>query len=81
MRVEKLPYERIRNLRIDHDYTQGEIAGLLQISQSTYAQYEVGKRRFPIKLIVKLALFYKTSVDYLLELTDDPHPYWIDEIK
>ena len=52
MRVEKLPYERIRNLRIDHDYTQGEIAGLLQISQSTYAQYEVGKRRFPIMLIV-----------------------------
>lgn len=75
MRYERLPYERIRNLRIDRNLTQADIAKELNIKQNTYCQYEIGVLRYPIDVIVKLARFYDTSVDYLLDLTDNPRPY------
>lgn len=75
VRYERLPYERIRNLRIDRNLTQADIAKELNIKQNTYCQYEIGVLRYPIDVIVKLARFYDTSVDYLLDLTDNPRPY------
>ena len=75
MRYERLPYERIRNLRIDKNLTQAAIAKELNIKQNTYCQYEIGVLRYPIDVIVKLAHFHDTSVDYLLDLTDNPRPY------
>lgn len=75
MRYEKLPYERIRNLRIDRNFTQKEIAKILNIKQNTYSQYEIGVLNYPIETLIKLAIFYDTSVDYLLGLTDNPTPY------
>ena len=75
MRYEKLPYERIRNLRIDHDLTQEDIAKELNLKQNTYSQYEIGVIKYPVEVLVKLAKFYNTSLDYLLELTDNPKPY------
>ena len=75
MRYEKLPYERIRNLRQDNDLTQAEIAKMLNVRQNTYSQYEIGVIKYPVDVLVKLAQFYGTSVDYLLELTDNPKPY------
>jgi len=75
MRYEKLPFERIRNLRIDRDLTQEQIAKELNLKQNTYSQYEIGVIKYPIDALIKLARFYNTSVDYLLELTDNPKPY------
>jgi len=75
VRYERLPYERIRNLRIDRNLTQAAIAKELNIKQNTYCQYEIGVLRYPIDVIVKLARFHDTSVDYLLDLTDNPRPY------
>ena len=66
---------RIRDLREDHDYTQQEVASYLNIQQNTYSQYETGKRQLPINLLIRLAFFYHTSADYILELTDNPVPY------
>ena len=66
---------RIRDLREDHDYTQQEVASYLNIQQNTYSQYETGKRQLPINLLIRLAFFYHTSVDYILGLTDNPAPY------
>ncbi len=68
-------YERIRNMRIDRDLTQQEVAAHLHVKQNTYSQYEIGVLNFPVDIIVKLALFYRTSTDYLLGLTDNPIPY------
>ncbi len=75
MRKEILKFERIRNLRIDHDFTQKQIAEYLNIKQNTYSQYEIGVLNYPIDILIKLSVFYQTSVDYLLGLTDNPAPY------
>ena len=64
-------YERIKNLRIDHDKTQTERADLLQTSQSYYAKYENGHRPLPIERLRDLCLYYHVSADYILGLPDD----------
>ena len=66
---------RLRDMREDHDLTQQALADVIFIRQSTYSQYETGRRPVPLEVIIRLAAFYDTSVDYLLELTDDPRPY------
>ena len=68
-------YRRIRDLREDHDYTQENIAQLLNCKQNTYQQYESGKRQIPIESLKKLAILYNTSIDYIVELTDEQKPY------
>ena len=75
MRYEMLKYNRIRDLRIDKDYSQTLVAQHLSIAQNTLSQYELGERNIPNEVLVKLALFYGTSVDYLLGLTDTLTPY------
>ena len=64
-------YERIKNLRIDHDKTQAEIADFLQTGQSYYAKYENGRRPLPIERLRELCLYYHVSADYILGLPDD----------
>ncbi len=66
---------RLRELREDRDYRQTTIADFLHIRQNTYSQYENGQRQLPLGLLIRLAQFYQTSTDYILELTDDPTPY------
>lgn len=75
MRTEILKYGRIRDLRNDHGLTQKQIAKLLNVSQNTYSQYEIGVSRFPLDVVVKLAEYYNVSVDYLVGLTDETVPY------
>ena len=64
-------YERIRNLREDKDMTQTEMAEILNCSQRIYSNYERGEVGIPIELLITLAQFHSTSVDYLLGLTDE----------
>ena len=68
-------YERLRNMREDKDLTQKEIGNILNMSQTGYNQYEIGKNDIPTKILIKLAYFYNTSVDYLLGITDEIKPY------
>ena len=58
--------DKLKNLRESKDMTQSEMAKLLGVAQSTYSQYEIGDRRLPDDLKIKLADFYKVTVDYLL---------------
>lgn len=68
-------YKRIRDLREDRDLTQKQIGQLLNMSQTGYNQYEIGKNDVPTKVLIELAKFYNTSIDYILELTDEQKPY------
>lgn len=68
-------FENIRSLREDSDLTQTTLADFLNIAQNTYSQYENGKIEWTAPLLIKLADFYSTSVDYLLGLTDKTKPY------
>lgn len=75
MRYEILKFEWIRNLRIDNNYTQKQIAQYLNVKQNTYSQYELGVLNYPIDVLMKLADFYGVSVDYLLGRTPVSEPY------
>lgn len=66
---------RIRDLREDADLTQKEIADYLLCDQSLYSKYERGERVLPLELAVKLAQYYRTSVDYLVGMTSRRDPY------
>ena len=66
---------RLRALREDQDLTQKAVADYLHIRQNTYSQYETCQRQLPLELLVALALYYHTSTDYILELTDQREPY------
>ncbi len=68
-------FERIRNLREDKDITQKEMAKILSVAQTTYSDYELGKLNIPLQTLISLALFHNTSIDYLLDLTDEKSPY------
>ena len=68
-------YCRIRDLHEDHDLLQKDIAAYLKCAQVCYSNYEMGKRDIPTDVLKALALFYNTSVDYLLGLTDEAKPY------
>ena len=67
--------DRLRGLREDHDLTQAQIAKELQVHQSTYSDYERGNINIPLETLKKLAVFFNTSVDYILDLTDEIRPY------
>lgn len=64
---------RIRDLREDNDLTQKQVAAILNCDQSLYSKYERGEREIPLSLLIKLADFYKTSLDYLVGRSADPN--------
>ena len=68
-------YEHLRGLREDRDLSQKQLAKLLQVHQTTYSDYERGNINIPVDALIQLADFYKTSIDYLVDYTDDPRPY------
>ena len=68
-------YRRIRDLREDRDLNQTVVAKMLGMSQTGYSKYETGENDIPTEVLIKLAEFYSTSVDYLLGVTDDPKRY------
>ena len=64
-------YGRLRDLREDRDMSQTQMAKILVMSQTGYSKYETGENDIPTQILIKLADFYNTSVDYLLGRTDD----------
>lgn len=68
-------YYRIRAFREDHDLTQKKIAEILNMSQTGYSKYETGENDIPTRILIELAIFYNTSTDYLLGITDEVKPY------
>ncbi len=65
----------MRTLREDKDLSQKQMADFLQIHQTTYSDYELGNINIPVDVLKQLANFYHTSIDYLVDYTDNPTPY------
>ncbi len=63
-------YQRIRELREDHDLTQVQMGKILSCSQRVYSNYERGELDIPTEILIKLADFYEVSDDYLLNRTE-----------
>ncbi len=68
-------YQRIRDLREDHDLNQTKVAQKLGMSQTGYSKYETGENDIPTSVLIKLARLYNTSIDYLLGETDCKERY------
>lgn len=68
-------YSRIRDLREDKDMSQTKLAKILGMSQTGYSKYETGENDVPTNILIKLAHYHETSVDYILGLTDEKEPY------
>lgn len=68
-------YRRIRDLREDNDMNQTQVAKILGMSQTGYSKYETGENDLPTSVLIKLADLYNTSIDYLLNRTDQKERY------
>lgn len=66
---------RLRDLREDRDLTQMQMAKILNMSQTGYSKYETGENDIPTDVLVQLAIYFGTSVDYILGITDIIKPY------
>ena len=66
---------RLRDLREDKDLKQKDISELLNIHQTTYSDYELGRLNIPVSSLHILADFYHVSIDYLLGRTNRKEPY------
>jgi len=68
-------YQRLKDLREDHDLVQKEVAAILGIDQRVYSNYETGKREIPVRHLLKLADYYNVSTDFILGRTNETKPY------
>jgi transcriptional regulator with XRE-family HTH domain len=59
-------FQRLEDLRIDHDMTQQEVADLLGCNREVYRRYEKGIRTIPIDFLIQLADYYQVSIDYIV---------------
>ncbi len=67
-----MKYRRLRDLREDKDLNQTQVARYLGMSQTGYSKYETGENDVPTEILIKLADFYGTSIDYILGQTNNP---------
>jgi DNA-binding XRE family transcriptional regulator len=70
-RGDKMKFQRIQDLRTDADMSQKQISEILHISQRSYSHYETGSRNIPIEMLIRLANYYDTSIDYLVGRTNN----------
>ena len=69
-----MKFQRIQDLRIDSDLSQKKLGEILHISQRSYSHYETDSRNIPIEMLIRLADYYDTTIDYLVGRTDNKTP-------
>ena len=68
-------YKRLKELRKKNNYTKTDISKFLGISVIQYSIYESGKKQIPINILSLLARIYNTSIDYIIEDTNEITPH------
>ena len=66
---------QIKDLRVDRDLTQTEVAAAIDITQRKYSYIETGTQLVTEDILVSLSRFYGVSVDYILRLINIKTPY------
>lgn len=59
--------DKLREIREEKGITQEELANQLNINRVQYNQYENNYFNIPIKHLIKIADFYKISIDFLFD--------------
>ena len=70
--------QKIRDLRIDQDKSQSEIAIILGTTKNQVGKYERGEQEMPIKHLITLCNYYGVSADYILGLPKN-RPYGLSK--
>jgi len=70
-----MQFQRLEDLRIDHDMTQAEVASYLGCQREVYRRYEKGTRQIPIDFLIALSKLYHVNIDYMVGLTNFKDPY------
>ena len=65
--------DAVKSARIRQGLTQKQVAKYLNCSQQVYSNYELGQRDIPTDVLIMLSKYYNVSVDYILEITDNPN--------
>jgi transcriptional regulator with XRE-family HTH domain len=76
--------KKLTELRLSNHLRQDDVAKFLGVARTTYAMYEQGNREMDYALLLKLADYYKVSLDYLFGRSDIPvhhESYTEDEIE
>jgi len=72
--------QKIRDLRIDHDLSQAQVAWILGTTKNQVGKYERGEQEMPIKHLLTLCKHYKVSADYVLGLPEKL-PYGLSKTR
>ena len=67
--------KNLKLLRVTKDLTQLNVQMKTGINQSILSKYETGEYLPTTENLLILAKFYNTSLDYLMDLTDQKEPY------
>lgn len=67
--------ERIKSLREDNDYNQTFVANAIHVAQTTYSDYEKGKVRIPIEILIELAKLYNVDLNYITGISNIKREY------
>ena len=62
--------EKLKRIRLKMNLTQKDVAKILGITRTAYANYEQGLREPDLLTLWKIADFFDVSVDYLLVRKD-----------
>ena len=73
--MRKILSQRLWECQKKGEFTQREVSNNCDITERSYQSYELGTHEPKISILVRIAEFYKVSIDYLVGLTDDPTPY------
>lgn len=64
-----MKFDNIAVLRKENQKLQIELAAYLNVKQTTYSKYELGKINIPVEVLIKLADLYDVSLDYIVGRT------------
>ena len=62
---------RLRELRLENEKTQEEMAKILGVSRQVYANHENGINEPSLEMLIRMANFFQCSVDFLIGNSDD----------
>lgn len=73
--MQKILSQRLRDCRKKGGYTQRDVSIYCDLTEKAYQNYELGTHEPKLSILMRIAVFYKVSIDYLVGLTDDPTAY------
>lgn len=73
MGVKNMILNKVKEIRNELELSQEDIAKVLNVKRGTYASWECGSDVIPTRQIYKLAEYFKLSIDYLLEISNQGH--------